>query len=361
MVSRLRNMITAVTKYGLPKSKIKKLGSLALLSFFVFLACTPNQDQQKSTAVDQPVSIAIPHFPEMPVPENRPITKKRIALGKKLFNDPILSKNQDISCASCHLSAKAFTDGRNVSTGTEGRQTLRNSPTLFNLAWQPYLFMDGGNPTLESQVFGPIEEHTEMDNPFTEAMARVAASAEYQRLFKEAFGDDVNPFTLTTALSTFERSLVSYNSPFDQFYYYGDSSALSPSAQCGLQLFTSEALACESCHSFPLTTNFSFENIGLKMHYQTDSGRARVTQVAADHGKFKVPTLRNITLTAPYMHDGSVETLPEVIDHFAAGGVAHPNQSNQVKGFTITPQQKEDLLAFLASLTDTNSYQQYQD
>lgn len=305
------------------------------------------------------VNVSIPHFPEMPVPDYRPLTKKRIALGKLLFEDPILSRNNNISCESCHLIPKAFTDGLPVSVGTEGRRTLRNSPTLFNVAWQPYLFMDGGNPTLESQAIGPIEEHNEMDIPFTQAMARVAKHPEYPALFNEAFADGVNPFTLTTALGTYQRALVSYNSPFDQFFYAKDSSALSQSEQRGLQLFVSQKLGCHSCHSFPLTTNFKFENNGFPTDFSVDEGRARVTLNPADLGKFKVPTLRNIELTAPYMHNGSLQTLEDVIDHYASGGSKMTNQSELVQSFSISESEKQDLINFLKALTDTSSFRQY--
>lgn len=343
------------TKYSL---KCFKPGSLWLLGFFFLLACEANK------AVDDPVeegrlSFAIPHFPEMPVPKDRPVTAKRVALGKKLFFDPILSRDRNISCGSCHFPRLAFSDGLPTSIGSEGRRTLRNSPTLFNVAWQPYMFMDGGNPSLESQAIGPIEEHNEMDLPFTEAMARVAADSAYQDLFQEAFGDDVNPFTLTTALGTFQRALVSYRSAFDRFHYEGDMGALSASAQRGLRLFTSQKLQCESCHRFPLTTDFSFQNNGLKADYANDLGRGRITLDSLDNGKFKVPTLRNIALTAPYMHDGSLTTLEAVIEHYARGGSQHANQSPRVTGFTISAQEKADLLAFLQSLTDTSSYRLY--
>lgn len=329
-----------------------------LLSFLFLVACA-DEPPLSGPSDNGPVNIAISHFPQIPVPADRPLTKKRIALGKRLFEDPILSRNNNISCASCHLTPKAFTDGLPVSVGTEGRRTLRNSPTLFNVAWQPYLFMDGGNPTLESQAIGPIEEHSEMDIPFTQAMARVANHPDYPVLFKEAFADDVNPFTLTTALGTYQRALVSYNSRFDQFFYFGDSSALSLSEQNGLALFVSQNLSCQSCHSLPLTTNFNFENNGLKADFSNDEGRARVTLNPADIGKFKVATLRNVELTAPFMHDGSLETLEQVIEHYASGGKNHPLQSELINGFTISESEKQDLVNFLKALTDTNSFRQY--
>jgi cytochrome c peroxidase len=296
----------------------------------------------------------------MPLEADKELTAERIALGKKLFFDPILSRDYTISCATCHLTNLAFTDGVPVAVGIEGRKHFRNSPTLFNVAWQPYLFMDGGNPSLESQVLGPVEEHVEMDLPFPDALARVVNHPEYPDLFQEAFDADPNPYTLTTALATFQRALVSYDSPFDRYRYHGESEALSAAAKRGLALFESAKLNCSACHQFPLTTNFAFENNGLKADYQADPGRARVTNnLADDEGKFKVATLRNIALTGPYMHDGSLVSLEEVIEHYASGGSQHRLQSNLVQGFSISDQEKADLIAFLHSLTDTSSYHLY--
>lgn len=334
----------------------KLLGSIALC-VLVLNACRPDHAEVPK---EEPLpDLTPPHFPEMPVPERAPLTSKRIALGKKLFFDPILSRDKTISCGTCHLPHKAFTDGQAVAIGIEGRKHFRNSPTLFNVAWQPYLFMDGGNPSLESQVLGPIEEHVEMDLPFTEAMARVAQHPDYPPLFEEAFGEGVNPFTLTTALATYQRSLVSAQSHFDR-YWNGDLSALSQEERKGLDLFKSEALKCNQCHELPLTTNFAFENNGSASESDDDQGRYRVSLDSADRGKFKVATLRNVAFTAPYMHDGSIADLSAVIDHYASGGQAHLNKSQRVQGFRISDSEKSALLAFLKSLSDTSSYRQFQ-
>ncbi len=306
---------------------------------------------------DSVISIAIPHFPEMPIDSDKFVSKKRAELGRDLFFDPILSRNFDISCAFCHHTNLAFSDGLKTSIGTEGREHNRNSPTLFNVAWQPYLFMDGGNPTLESQVIGPIEEHREMDLPFTEAIARVAADSEYQDKFQDAFALPVSAYTLTLAIASYERTLVSYKSSFDEYYYYGDSNAVSAEVKRGWELFNSPALNCSSCHQMPLSTDFSFQNNGLYADYSQDPGRARVTNnLMEDEGKFKVATLRNIALTAPYMHDGSLANLHEVIDHYASGGSQHPLKSDLIKGFSISASDKAALITFLESLTDTVSY-----
>lgn len=330
--------------------------ALISLSLFLVSAC----HKEEITVIDAsetPISLVIPHFPSLEMESDKQITRARAELGKELFFDPILSRNFDISCGSCHLSNLAFSDGLKVSVGTEGRLHNRNSPTLFNIGWHPYFFMDGGNPTLESQVIGPIEEHREMDLPFTEAIARVAADAYYPEKFRQAFDLPVSAYTLSLALATYERTLVSYRSAFDEYYYYGDSTALTDQEKRGLALFSSEALSCGSCHQFPLTTNFSFQNNGLYEDYSADPGRARVTNnLAENEGQFKVATLRNIALTGPYMHDGSLSTLSEVIDHYASGGSQHPLKSDLIKGFSISASDKAALIAFLESLTDTVSY-----
>lgn len=333
-------------------------GRLALvsLSLFIFSSCIKEEKVvvNSSNAV---ISLTIPHFPSMEMESDKLITRERAELGEDLFFDPILSRNFDISCSSCHLTNLAFTDGLKVSVGTEGRMHNRNSPTLFNVGWHPYFFMDGGNPSLESQVIGPIEEHREMDLPFTEAIARVAADANYNEKFQRVFDLPVSAYTLSLALATYERTLVSYRSAFDEYYYYGDTLALTNKEKRGLALFKSEALSCVSCHQFPLTTDFSFQNNGLYEDYTADPGRARVTNNLAEHeGKFKVAMLRNIALTGPYMHDGSLSTLSEVIDHYASGGSQHPLKSDLIKGFTISADDKAALIAFLESLTDTVSY-----
>lgn len=352
--------MAGITNSGNRPLKSRTVGALLLtVGLFFMMAC--GQEKAEPSDLNQTLVLEPGHFPKLDLDTGQVPTAKRIALGKRLFFDPILSRDNSISCSSCHLPEKAFTDGRKVAKGIESRQHKRNSPTLFNVAWQPYLFMDGGNPSLESQVIGPIEDHREMDLPFTEAMAKVAARADYQAQFQEAFASDVNPYTLSRALAIYERALVSANSAFDRYEYGSESSALSAAQIRGLELFRSDQLKCAQCHQLPLSTNFKFENNGLKKVYQ-DSGRARVTNdLENDEGKFKVASLRNIELTAPYMHDGSLEDLDAVIEHYASGGEGHRLQSPLVAGFNISAQQKADLIAFLRALTDTVSYKEFTD
>lgn len=290
-------------------------------------------------------------FPELEIPAENQLTQARIDLGRKLFYEKKLSRDESISCGSCHLQEKAFTDGRQVGEGIEGRQLLRNTPTLANIGFTDRMFMDGGVITLELQSQSPIFTHEEFDFTIAEFLVRIAGDAEYKRMFSEAYGQEPGAFGISRSIAAFERTMISGNSRFDSYEYENDQSALSESEKRGRDLFFSAETACTECHVPPLFTNFEYENIGLYENY-ADSGRARITELSVDNGKFKVPTLRNVALTAPYMHDGSFASLEAVIDHFNTGGVPHANKSELIKPLGLTEQEKADLVAFLGSLTD---------
>ena len=290
-------------------------------------------------------------FPEMEIPAENQLTAERIALGRKLFYDVRLSRDQTISCGSCHRQSNAFAESKPIAMGVDQRLGLRNTTTLANIGFTDIMFMDGGVKTLELQVQSPIFEHTEFDFTIAEFLDRIEGDATYERMFKEAYDREPDAFGISRSVAAFERTLISGNSRFDQFEYLGDANALSESEKRGRDIFFSAEASCTECHTPPLFTNYSFENIGLYVNY-TDTGRARITELSQDVGKFKVPTLRNIAQTAPYMHDGSIQTLQEVVEHFNAGGVGHPNQSSLVRPLGLTEQQVSDLVAFLGSLTD---------
>lgn len=290
------------------------------------------------------------HFPPFTQPDGNMLTKDRVALGKALFFDSRLSSDGMVSCASCHLPDAAFADPLQVSLGAHGREGFRNAPSLANVAFHPFLFMDGGVPTLELQVLAPFDDPTEFDFPITEAAELLASDPEIRALSLRAYGRIPDPFVITRSLAAFERTLISADSPYDR-YLSGDASALNASALEGMSLFFSESVGCGNCHSGPLLTNFSFENIGLYSQY-TDEGRQRVTALAEDNGKFKVPSLRNVAVTAPYMHDGSLLHLEAVIEHFNAGGADHPLKHPAVRPLNLEDQEKEALKAFLNALTD---------
>lgn len=290
-------------------------------------------------------------FPEMEIPAENRLTQARIDLGRKLFYEKKLSRDETISCGSCHLQEKAFTDGLPISIGVEGRLGLRNVPTISNIGYTDRMFMDGGVTTLELQAQSPIFAHEEMDFTIAEFLDRIDGDETYIRMFDEAYNQPPGAFGISRSIAAFERTLISGHSRFDAYEYEGDLDALSESEKRGRNLFFSNELSCGECHVPPLFTNFEYENIGLYINY-VDSGRARITEISADNGKFKVPNLRNVALTAPYMHNGSLATLQEVVEHFNNGGMNHANQSDLVRPLGLTEQEKADLVAFLGSLTD---------
>ncbi len=308
----------------------------------------------KSINVVSSFEVDIPQgFPKIPVPDNNKLSAERIELGRQLFYDVRLSKDSSISCSSCHLASAAFSDHQTLSVGINQLVGHRNVPTLTNVAYHPYFFKEGGSPTLEAQVLGPICTEEEMGFNAVDVVSRLAQDPHYVKLAKEAYQREFDLFVITRALASFERTLLSGNSPFDHYRNKRDSTALTLSQGRGMTLFFSDRLACGNCHGGFDFTNYQFENIGLYEEYK-DHGRFRITQDSADIGKFKVPTLRNIVLTAPYMHDGSISTLAEVIDHYNKGGAAHPNRHQDIKPLSLTQEEKDDLIQFLYSLTDSS-------
>jgi len=292
-----------------------------------------------------------PGFPEMPVPTDNQLTNARVLLGKQLFFDKRLSSDFSMSCASCHHPELAFAEQLPISIGVNGAMGMRNSPTLANVGYLTALFAEGGIPSLELQAIAPIIEVHELNLDFLSLIDRLENDEQYRMLFEIAYQSPPTALTIVKALSSFERTLISGNSPYDQYTYQGNPNALNESQIRGLNLFFSDELACGSCHSGHLFTNQSMENIGLYEFYE-DEGLARLTSNPDDIGKFKVPTLRNIEVTAPYMHNGSIATLEDVVEHFNAGGVGHENQSDWVKPLNLSEQDKADLVNFMKSLTD---------
>lgn len=285
-------------------------------------------------------------FESIAYPEDNPFTLSKWELGKKLFYDPVLSVDFSISCASCHKPELAFSDDQATTNGIENRQGTRNSPSLSNVAYNPYYTREGGVPTLEMQILIPIQEHNEFGFNIVEACERLNEIKEYVEMTEDAFGTEMTPFALTRALATFERTLISGNSPYD-LHNRGDAS-LSPSALKGMTLFNSSKTNCSSCHSGFNFTDYSFKNNGYE---SGDIGRMRFTGDSVDYSVFKVPSLRNIGLTGPYMHDGSFSTLREVIDQYNSGGSSNFNDP-LIQPLNLNEQEINDLISFLTSLTD---------
>ena len=320
-----------------------------LLALFI-TGCT--KDKPLITPNMTEYSLSVPMgFPEPEIPADNALTVNRVALGKKLFFDPILSKDSTVSCGSCHLPAKAFADPKQFSLGVDDSLSTRNAPPVFNLVYAHSFFWDGGVPTLELQSIAPIQNPLEMHLSLNEAVQRLKEHPQYPTLFKQAYQSEPNLYAMTRAIASFERTLISGNSPYDQYQNQGNNSALNDSQKRGKDIFFGEKAECFHCHTGFNFTDETFQNNGIYETYK-DQGRYRITNQVNDIGKFKVPTLRNIALTAPYMHDGSFASLSEVIDHYASGGKNHPNKSNLIRQFDLSAQEKEDLIHFLESLTD---------
>ena len=299
-------------------------------------------------------------FPQPRVPADNPMTAAKVELGRYLFYDARISVNGKASCATCHKQELAFTDGKAVSIGTTGQKHSRSAMSLVNVAYNAT--QTWNNPKtikLEEQALVPMfgEHPVEMGAESERVPGQLRADAKYQVLFKSAFPNDADPFTImnvTKAIASFERTIVSARSPYDRYHYGGDDEAISESAKRGEILFFSQPLSCFRCHGgFNFSGGTEFHNNGLYQSYpDANPGLFEFTKDPKDSGKFKSPTLRNIAVTGPYMHDGSIATLGEVLDHYAAGGQAHPNKNSLIEGFDMSPRNKEDLLEFLKSLTD---------
>ena len=331
---------------------MKKL-TLGILTILLFNACNKDKHTPDTKLTNEFVLVHPSHFPPPIIPDDNQLTLERVLLGRKLFFDPLLSANHRVSCGTCHLPERAFTDGLPLSNGIDGRKAARNSMPIFNLIYQNSFLWDGGVPTLEQQVIAPIENPNEMGNKIDTVIKRLKNHPEYPTLFQKAYGESPSVSTLTRAISAFERSIISGNSPYDRYITGRDTNALLPQQKLGMKIFFSEKAECFHCHTGVLFTDFTFQNNGLYENYK-DEGRYLITRRERDIGKFRVPSLRNVALTAPYMHDGSLATLDQVIDHYRSGGKNHPYKSPQIRNIRMSEEEKQYLISFLESLTDTS-------
>ena len=305
-------------------------------------------------------------FPMLEMPADNPLTEGGVKLGQHLFFDPILSADSTMSCASCHLPEAGFTDNLGVSTGIDGIAGSRSSMSLVNIGFSyTGLFWDGRVQTLEEQALLPVEDPIELHNTWMNVVPKLAAKPLYQELFRKAFGientSEVTKELAAKAIAQYERVLISGNSKFDQEarneYFYSEEE------NEGFVMFFDEDpdiidAECFHCHSAPLLTDNSYRNNGLDEVSDpadfVDLGRGLVSGNPLEYGAFKVPTLRNIVLTAPYMHDGRFKTLEEVLDHYSSGGHFSPNRDTEMRKLDLTDDQKQNLIAFLHTLTDTS-------
>lgn len=294
-------------------------------------------------------------FPPV-LPYDDPLTVEGVALGERLFHEPLLSGDGTLSCASCHQRAQAFSDARNFPTAFGH---ARNGMPLMNLVMQHYFFWDARALTLELQAFEPVTAHREMNSNWADVAARLQAHAEYPGLFHRAFGSErIDSLHVAYALAQYERTLLTFNSRFDRYWYGGDSTVLTPVEQRGLQIFMTKG-NCADCHMPPLFTDHRMSNIGLE-HPPVDKGLGERTGIAWHMGRFKTPSLRNVAATAPYMHDGRFGTLGQVMDFYAVGvntaaTTLDPHMEPWARDDVfLSAQDRMDLVAFLHTLTDSS-------
>lgn len=329
-------------------------------------------------------------LPQAPVPADNPLTEAKVALGRMLFYDRRLSLNNTMSCAMCHIPDQGFTNNALAApAGIEGRSVRRNAPSLYNVAYQEHLFHDGRESFLETQVWSPLLARNEMGAPSVGwVLDKVRRLPDYQGLFERAFGRPAGMATIGQAIASYERTLISGNTPFDRWYYGRDRAALSREAQRGFKLFTGKA-RCGACHALgvdhALFTDQELHNTGIgwqrSMHTHSeeaavpiapglnvakhlveavsepppnDLGRYEVTQDPVDRWRYKTPSLRNVALTAPYMHDGSFATLADVVAYYNRGGYAAPDLDRLIKPLGLSTMEQNDLVVFLESLTGDN-------
>lgn len=288
-------------------------------------------------------------------PENNPLEAAKIELGKQLFFDPRLSIDNTVSCSTCHDPAKGWSNGERFATGVRGQKGGRSAPTIINSAYQTFQFWDGRALHLEGQALGPIQNPIEMDLELEVLCERLNKIPGYYQQFQAVFGTDANPDTIAKALASFERTVLSGDAPYDRFKA-GDSAALSAAAQRGSNTFFGKG-HCSACHQGANFTDGAFHNIGLGINDPSpDLGRLTETRLLGDRGSFKTPTLREIARTAPYMHDGRLKTLEEVVDYYDQGGTPNPQLDEEIFPLKLTAQEKADLVTFLKEGLASESY-----
>ena len=332
-------------------------------------------------------------LPPIPVPKDNPITRKKVQLGRKLFFDRRLSLNETMSCAMCHIPEQGFTNNElNTAVGIEGRTVRRNAPTIYNVAFFSNIFHDGRDTRLEFQIWQPMLAFNEMGNPsIGYVVEKIRSLPDYKGLFESAFaGREPGIETIGMAIASYERTIVSGNSPFDRWYFGKTDSAIIGPAKRGFSLFKGKA-NCVTCHliqdDHALFTDDAFHNTGLGWQFSvgddrveipiqlapgvkvlvprklvdsvgepppSDLGRYEVTQDPVDRWRYKTPTLRNVALTAPYMHNGVFGTLKEVVSFYNKGGIPNPQLDPSIRPLGLTDIEMEDIVAFLESLTGDN-------
>ena len=299
-------------------------------------------------------------LPAVPIPANNPPTAETIELGRRLYFETGLSVDDSISCASCHMPPMAFADGRRVSTGVGGKQGVRNAPSVIDSAYYTLQFWDGRADTLEKQAEGPVANPVEMAHSLKGVVQRLSKDPSYVAAFNQAFGSGPITFAkVEKCLASFERTILSGNSAFDRYYYGGDKTAMTEAQVRGLEVFRDPKKGnCESCHTigehYALFTDNKFHNIGVGFDNgeTNDKGRGAISGNVQETGAFRTPTLRNVVLTAPYMHDGSLKTLKDVMDFYVGGGNSNSYLDKEIHSLDfLTGQERQELIEFMQALT----------
>jgi len=323
---------------------------LLLLAAWVLAADSPRPIPKDTLPAKLPLDDIPLGLGPRSVPKDNPLTEARVKLGRKLFFDPILSADATIACASCHQPDHGFAGGAEKPVGIRGQKIARRAPTLLNRAYGASFFWDGRAGSLEEQALRPIEDPTEMGSSVADVVKRLKADKDYKAQFEAAFDDGITADNLAKALAGFERVLLRGDSRVDRFRRKGEHDALTPQERHGLWLYESKA-RCWRCHSGSNFTDEGFHNTGVSWgNDPADLGRFAVTKKASDKGKFKTPTLRGLSLTAPYMHDGSLKTLDDVVEFYNRGGGANPNLDTVIGALELSEEEKRNLVAFLKAL-----------
>lgn len=341
--------------------KRMKLLLTLLLALLLLAACNSSNEanapadkdategeEPATTEVDEELEAAKAKFEplgEIPVPEDNEMTEEKIALGQMLYFDERLSGNNKLSCASCHAPGAGYGDGLATFIGFEGFEGHRNSPTIINSGYYKENFWDGRAGSLEEQALGPIQAEGEMNQNLDELIDELNAVPGYVDEFNKVFNDKITADNIAKAIATFERTIVVKDTAFDK-YLAGDDDAISDEAKEGMKLFVGKA-SCISCHAGPLLSDHNYHNLGM----EGDDGRFEVTGNETDKGKFRTSGLRGIADTAPYMHDGSLATLEDVVNYYNTGGGTHPNKSELMKPLNLTQEEVSYLVAFLESMS----------
>jgi len=299
----------------------------------------------------RPAEMPIPDFDKIHAPPENPVTQGKVELGFRLWFEPRLSANQRMTCATCHHHMKGYSNAEPNAAGVTGARGDRNVPTIYGAMYQRQSFWDGRAQHLEAQALGPIENPIEMNESIPNVLNKLNQVPYYRQKFQEVFGGPPSALGMAQALASFERAVLMAPTPFERFQQ-GDAQALSPAQIRGMELFHSPRTRCSECHQGPALSDGLFHNLGVGMDRPNpDLGRYNVTQMPWDRGAFKTPTLLNIAKSAPYMHDGSLASLEDVLEFYDEGGRPNPNQDPRIVPLNLSEREEADLLAFLHSLS----------